>query len=328
MENKKIKILSITIIIFFICAIGLYNHSTTIEPISKTNIFFDTVITIKLYDCDDEALLDEALSLCEVYEEMWSRTIDTSEISQINNANGAPVTVSDETIELLEIGLYYSELSEGAFDLTIAPLSILWDFGTNTTVPDEEDIETAKAQVDYHQIVIEGNEVYLTSPDAMIDVGAIAKGYIADLIKEFLIENGVESALINLGGNVLAIGDNVDDTDFQIGIKEPFDDTGSYITSVSINDQSVVTSGIYERYFEVDDVLYHHILDPDTGYPYDNDLIAVTIISEKSVDGDALSTTCYALGLEKGMELIESLEGIEAIFVTQDMNLHYSFSQE
>ena len=138
------------------------------------------------------------------------------------------------------------------------------------------------------------------------------------------MENGVESAVINLGGNVLCVGSRPDGTPFRVGLQRPFADRNETIATIEVSDLSVVSSGIYERYFEQDGQLYHHILDPATGYPCENNLVAVTILSEESTDGDGLSTTCFALGLEKGMELIESLENVEAMFITEDNELHYS----
>ena len=157
-----------------------------------------------------------------------------------------------------------------------------------------------------------------------IELGAIAKGFIADKLKEYLAGSGVTSGTINLGGNVLCIGKKTDGTPFRIGIQQPFADRNEIITAIKAEDISVVSSGIYERYFKKDGKIYHHILDPSTGYPYNNGLEAITIISKKSTDGDALSTTCFALGLEKGMEFAESLSGVYAVFITEDGEMHYS----
>lgn len=145
-----------------------------------------------------------------------------------------------------------------------------------------------------------------------------------DKMKELLVSKGVKSATINLGGNVLCIGKKTDNTPFRIGIQKPFADRSETIAILDIEDKSVVSSGIYERYFEKDGTFYHHILNPDTGYPYDNHLVSVTIISDQSMDGDGLSTSCFALGLEKGMELINSLPDVHAVFITDDYQLHYS----
>lgn len=306
------------------CCLLLSACSSSREPISKQGFLLDTVIQITLYDTGNESLLDESFAVCEKYEQLLSKTVATSDISRINQAEGKPVTVSDETIALIQKSLTYSELSDGAFDITIAPLSSLWDFKDKKTIPDSQDIEKAKNLVDYHTISISGNTVTLLNPKASIDLGAIAKGYIADKIKDYLVSKNVKSGLINLGGNVLTIGTKPDGSAWNIGIQKPFDEQNAAITSVHLSDESVVTSGVYERYFKQDGVIYHHILDAKTGYPFQNGLLGVTIISEQSVDGDALSTTCFALGLQKGIELIRSLPDIDAIFITDDYQLHDS----
>lgn len=295
--------------------------TTNKDPISKTGIYFDTVITIKLYDSQDAELLEQCFAYCDEFEQLISRTIETSEISKINNSKGNPVTVSDTTIELLEMGKSYSALTHGAFDITIAPLSALWDFKNNPgNVPSNDEIQDALSHVSYENIILSGHTVTLLDPDMAIDLGAIAKGYMADKLKDYLLSEGVESAIIDLGGNILAIGNKPDNSNFTIGIKKPFSD-GEMISTESIHDISVVTSGCYERYFEVDDTIYHHILNTETGYPCDNGLYSVTIFSEKSVDGDALSTSCFALGLEEGVKLIKSLDGVDALFVTDDYEI-------
>lgn len=298
-------------------------HLVTKEPISKTGIYFDTVISIDIYDSNNTSLLEQCFEYCKEFEETVSRTIETSEIYQINHANGNPVEVSDVTLELLQKGVEYGDLTDGKFDITIAPLSELWDFKNNTgTVPSEQDVKEALSHVNYKNIVVDGNRIFLSDPKAAIDLGGIAKGYMADRLKEYLIKEGIESALINLGGNILAIGSKPDGTPFNLGIQKPFEKHGVTITSVKTVDSSVVSSGVYERYFKTDDALYHHILNSKTGFPYNNGLLGVTILSEKSVDGDALSTSCFALGLEDGMKLIQSLDGVDAIFVTDDYQLH------
>lgn len=295
---------------------------TTKEPLSTTGFYFDTVITITLYDSKNEELLNTCFDYCKDYENTVSRTIKTSDISKINHAKGQPVEVSDTTIELVEKGIEFAELTDGAFDITIAPLMELWDIKNNSgNVPSESDITEALSHVNYKNIVIEGNVVTLTDPNAAIDLGGIAKGYIADQLKQYLLSEGVTSAIINLGGNVLTVGEKPDGTPFNIGIQKPFDKQNATITSVSVKDSSVVTSGSYERYFQVDDTIYHHILNTETGYPCNNGLLSVTILSEESIDGDALSTACFALGLDEGRKLIESLDDIDAIFVTQKFEI-------
>lgn len=299
---------------------GCYRNTDTI---SRTGFYFDTVITITLYDCSDETLLDDCMKLAAHYEELFSATRENSDVSRINTAAGTPVTVDSETIALLEQGLYYCDLSDGAFDITIGKLSGLWHFSDNTgSIPAREDISAALATVDYHAVQIDGNQVTLTDPNAAIDLGGIAKGYIADRMKDYLTEQGVTSGHINLGGNVLTLSEKSDHTSYTIGIQKPFAQGSEAYATVRVTDKSVVSSGVYERCFYVDDVLYHHILDTATGYPIHNGLISVSIISEHSIDGDGLSTVCFSLGLEDGMQLIESLPDTEAIFITEDMEAH------
>ena len=295
------------------------------EPLSRSSFLFNTIISIQLFDTQEEAILDYAFQMCEEYEQKFSRTIETSEISQINQANGKPVTVSDDTLTLIQKGIYYSELSDGTFDITIAPLSTLWNFEDNIgTIPDENDIHSASKHVNYKTIQISQNTVTLLDPGAMIDLGGIAKGYIADQLKNYLVSEGVEHAIINLGGNILTIGGHLDGSPYQIAIQKPFAETNTPITSLSVHDKSLVSSGIYERYFELNGQIYHHILNPSTGYPYENDLYGVTIISDSSMEGDVLSTICITKGLKEGIDFIESLasQNIQADFITKDMKIH------
>lgn len=295
------------------------------EALQISGIYFDTVVQIQAWGTSED-VMEHCQELCEYYENLFSATIDTSDISLINQSGGQPVEVSDETAELLEKGIEYGRLSDGCFDITIDSASRLWNFKNNETkqLPDPDALAEAVTHIDYRSINLEGNTVIVSDPEAKIDLGGIAKGYIADRLKEYLESQDVEHALINLGGNMVAVGNRYDGTDFRIGIQKPFEKTGISLAAVSISDCSVVTSGNYERYFEKDGVIYHHILDPDTGYPVQNDLNQVTVISDYSVDGDALSTTCFALGLDEGMDLIRKLDDIEAVFVTKDGEIHKS----
>lgn len=297
------------------------------EPVTKSSFLLNTVVTITLYDTTDASIIDQAFALCEEYEYKISRTIEESQISIMNN-RAPEETVFDleaDMEDLLARSLYYSQISQGAFEMTIAPLSSLWDFtGENPSVPSEEEIQKRLSAVDYHNIVIERGQIKFLSPDTKIDLGAIAKGWIADRLKSFLLEKGVESAVINLGGNVLCVGKKPDGSPFKIGVQKPFEKRNETVGVLDIDGLSVVSSGVYERHFIKDGVNYHHLLDPATGYPFDNGLVSVTIISKESVDGDGLSTTCFALGIEKGIELLDSLPDTYGIFITEDGTLHFS----
>nr|WP_082812224.1 FAD:protein FMN transferase [Clostridium sp. Marseille-P299] len=300
------------------------SKNTSQTPITKTSIKLNTAITITLYDSDDMSIIDACFDLCDDYEEQLSRTIATSEIAKLNESGTTPYQLSETTADLIKKGLEYGKISNGLFDIAIEPLSSLWNFGTSTKRPATEAIEEAVKHVNYENVILEGQTITFKEEGMGIDLGAIAKGYIADRIKDLLLEKGVKSAMINLGGNVLCVGSKPDGSPFNIGIQKPFADRQETIAIMQLSDVSVVSSGIYERYFVEDGITYHHILNPKTGYPIDNNLISVTIISPLSVDGDALSTTVFALGLEDGMELINSIEDTYAIFITDDYKLHYS----
>ena len=290
-----------------------------------SDTLYDTVVKVQILDPVNENVMSGLKSLCQKYNTMFSMYVEGSDIYNINHAQGMPVDVSSDTATLIKKGIYYGDLSNGSFDITIGSVSQLWDFTSGSgTVPDADAIASALSHVNYKNISVSDNTVQLLDPNASIDVGAIAKGYIADRLKEYLISQDVKSAIINLGGNVLCIGGKPDDSSFKIGIQKPFADRSETIAVMDIKDKSVVSSGVYERCFEQDGTLYHHLLNPKTGYPYDNGLIAVTIISDQSVDGDALSTTCFALGLEDGLKLAESLDDVQAFFVTSDYEIHYT----
>lgn len=294
-------------------------------PITDTGFYFDTVVNLTLYDTVDQELTGECFSLMADYETMLSRTREGSDIWNVNHSNGQPTEVSAETAALIETALKYCELSDGVFDITIAPVMDLWDFHETKapSLPEEAMLKEALSHVNYKKVLLEGTTVTLADPKAAIDLGGIAKGYIADQLKEFLLSKGVSSGLIDLGGNILTIGEKPDGQSWRIGIRKPFGETAADIIAIAIvDDQSMVTSGTYERYFEKDGILYHHILNPENGYPADTGLQSVSILSSSSADGDALSTVCFLLGKERGMELIESLDGIEAMFVTEGQHIY------
>jgi thiamine biosynthesis lipoprotein len=328
-QNMRKKICTALIIatLLVILTYVYRNYFSNHEPIAKSGFYFNTIIAIQLNDSTDESLIDDCFELADTYEHYFSRTLEGSDIYQINHAGGDWVTVHNETLELIQAGISYGEMSDGMFDITIGALTELWNIPDNDgVIPAETDIQAAAATVDYRQIQINGNQVSLSNPDAKLDLGGIAKGYAADAMKSYLNENGVTEGFINLGGNVLTLGEKKDGESYRIGIRRPFGEENDAITTVEVSDKSVVTSGSYERYFEKDGRIYHHILDPVSGYPYDNDLNAVTIISDSSMEGDALSTICFALGKEKGMELIDSMPDISAIFIDRDNQLYESSS--
>lgn len=295
------------------------------EPLKTTGFYFDTVISITLYDNKSEKILEHCLELAEHYENLLSPNVEGSDIWNINHGKGSFVMVDDDTLTLLNTALSYAQSSEGLVDPTIGPLSQLWNFGSDNQalIPEKQLIETALTHVNYHSVVIDGSQVMLTDPEAQIDLGFIAKGFIGDKIKEYLLSEGVTSALINLGGNVVILGSKPDGSPFRIGIQKPFDLTGTSALTLDLSDISVVSSGNYERYFEKDGKLYHHILSTGTGYPVESGLMQVTILSPASVDGDALSTLCFAAGYEKAVSLLKNYPDVRAVFITEDGSILY-----
>ena len=301
---------------------------TLTTPESVNGFKLNTFVQIDSYTSVSKNTLNDALNLCDYYENIFSRTKEDSELAKVNS--NQTTSISKELYELISAGLEYAALSNGAFDITIGSVSSLWDFTAESPkVPDSDKIAESLTHVDYTKINVtdngDGTYSIIKPDDVILDLGAVAKGYIADKIKDFLEENGVKRAIINLGGNVLCIGKKTDTDNFGIGVRKPFAANNEVLVALSIDDSSVVSSGNYERYFYADDgTFYHHILNPATGYSYDNDLSDVTILSKDSLTGDCLSTTAFCLGLEDGMKLIESLDGIDAIFVTNEGEIHYS----
>ena len=288
-----------------------------IKKETRVGFYLDTVITLSAYT-DKPELLEKGLKTCGDLEKKLSRTIEGSDVWNINHAEGKTVTVSPETAEILQTALQVSEWSGGAFDITVAPASVLWDFSSGEmNIPSAEALAAAAEKIDYRKVMISGNEV--TLPEGMmIDLGGIAKGYIADAVKKELAEAGIQSAILSFGGNIVSIGLKPDGSPWKVGIQDINEPSGTSMM-ISLNyGGSTVTSGIYERGFTKDGITYHHILSSETGWPVQNELASVTIFSESSMLGDALSTAVFALGTEKGARLIESLENTEALFIARD----------
>ena len=297
------------------------------KEVSDTGFYLDTSCTITIYDIEKdrgEKLIKRSFSLCRKYEDLMSKTVKGSDIYRINHAEGEPVEVSSATLRVIKEGIKMGQVSDGRFDITVGRLTDLWDFDSDDpSVPDQPDIDAALKTIDYKQISIKGNKVSLEDPEAEIDLGGIAKGYIADRITGMLTDAGVKQAIINLGGNVAAIGEKSAGTPWKIGVETPYSNRTKIEGYVEAADQTVVTSGIYERYFKVKGKKYHHILDPDTGYPVENDVLAVTVTGKagSSMKCDGYSTVCLLLGTDRGRKLIEKTPGLEAMFIDKDKDI-------
>ena len=285
-----------------------------------------TSISLTVFGTLDQTVLEKSADLVNHYEDVLTVNRDHSQLMSVNQAAGKfPVQVEASVYQLTKLAVEKSRANFG-FNAAIGPLVKLWHIGfSDAKVPSEQQISERLSLIDPWQIELNDADqsIFLKKAGMEIDLGAIAKGYIADRLKDFLVKKGVNSAIINLGGNVLCIGSKPDGTPFKVGIQKPFADRNETEAVMDITGKSVVSSGIYERCFKQNGKLYHHILNPKTGYPYDNSLISVTIISDQSVDGDALSTTCFALGLEDGLKFAEK-KGVQAVLITEDYELHYT----
>lgn len=296
------------------------------NPIYKKEVLMGTVISVTLYDSNDEHILDKIFNKVRHLESILSINKNGTLVDKINESAGIePVQVDNDTYTIIKKGIEYSTLSNGLFDISIGPIVKLWNIGLpEARVPSQEEINSKLSLVGYSDIELNDkeNSVFLKRKGMMLDLGGIAKGYTADIISNILTEEKVKSAIIDLGGNIFAHGEKINGDDWNVGIQNPLSDRGDIIGSIKVKNKSVVTSGIYERYLEKDGVKYHHILSPKTGYPYNNEIAGITIISDKSVDGDALSTSVFAMGIDEGIKFVNTQPEIDAIFVTKDNKVY------
>ena len=298
------------------------------EKVSSSEFIMDTIVKIEVYGVDADKVIKKSFARLREIESKMSRSLEKSDVSRINkNAGDKWVKVDEDSFEVIEKAIHYAELTEGDFDPSIGPLVSLWNIGNpEQKVPSEEEIKKAKSLVNYNFIKTDkkNNKIKLAKEGMKIDLGAIAKGYAADEVRDIIDDYNIENAIITLGGNILVIGDKKDGTEWKIGIQDPRKSRGSVMASLNLKDETVVTSGNYERYFEKDGIIYHHILDPETGKPSRNNLLSVSIIAKDSIDADALSTSAFIMGKEKGMKMIEDLDDTEAIFIRDDLKVFIS----
>ncbi len=316
------KIRSISALLIILTVIFISCKDSSMKPYSVTHFALGTVCTITLYEELNDFEFDEAFEIIDGIEDRMSPVITGSELDKINsNAGIQPVQVSADTYFVIKEGIRYAGLKGSKFDISIGPLVNLWGIGTEyQNVPEPEHIDNVIPLIGSEYITLNNSNrtVFLEKKGMAIDLGGIAKGYAADAVRDFLLERGFTRGIINLGGNVLTFGSKAPGTPWRIGIQDPIDSNGNYIGILEIGEYAVVTSGIYERYFEKDGKRYHHILDPDSGYPVENELLSITIVTNKGITADAYSTVVFSEGLEKGIELLESIEDMEGIFITKE----------
>ncbi|WP_440961622.1 FAD:protein FMN transferase [Paenibacillus nitricinens] len=299
------------------------------KSLSQTFYIYDTVVNIKVFGATvEQKNMDDIQHMLERMDMELSRTKEGGETYAINQAAGKEaVVVSDETMDVIKQSIQYAKEMDGLFDPTIGPLIDLWNIGSGgDKVPPQADIDKAKSLTNYKDVEIDeaAKTVKLMKENMVLDLGGIGKGYAADRIADYLKEQGLNSAMINLGGSsIIALGKKPNGTEWNIGLQDPDQSRGTQLGTIKISDEVIDASGVYERYFMQDNVRYHHILDPRTGYPSQNGLKSLTIMSPNATDADALSTGVFLMGIEEGMKYLEALpEGVEAFFITDDNKIY------
>lgn len=315
-----IIILAILILVF---ATGDYERS----PIIKCSYALGTIINLRVSSNKKaEEAIEKAIEKLNNIDDKMSVFKEDSEISRINLKAGiSSEHVSKDTYFVLKKAIEYSKILEGAFDPTIRPIVALWNIGIKQDIiPKESEIEDKLNLVNYNDIILNETDcsIMLKHKKQALDVGGIAKGFAADEVRDIFYKYNIKSALIDLGGNIFALGSKEDGLPWKVGIQNPFEPRGEYVGILNVRNKSIVTSGNYERYFMKDGKRFHHIIDPKTGYPSESKIISSTIISDNSIDGDGLSTGVYIIGLEKALKIIESINGVDAIFITEGKRIY------
>lgn len=311
---KKTAFVSVIIIAAALVAFLFYDGAINKE-ITSDFFVMNTYATAKLKGAESDEAAEEIRSLTEKLDtEILSRTSGNSVVSLLNENGGGD---AEKIIGYLDILSDVCKKSGGAFDFTLGAVSELWNFGSDPVLPDEAVIREALSHTGYEKMMFDGNELIYGDKSAVIDFGATGKGIALDEIRNVLSEKNIKRAVVSVGGSILLMGDK----EFTVGIRNPEGNSGSYIAKLRVPESCVSTSGSYEQQFEANGRKYHHILDPETGYPVNNGLLSVTIISESGILSDALSTACFVLGYEKGKELAAAY-GCGAVFVTEDKKVY------
>ncbi len=319
---RKFFIVANLILLWILC--GCSDSKNDIMT-SKDGFMLDTLVSIKLYGEDNYKVLEDSFDKISEFDDILNLHREGSDLYNIKfREPNSKVVVSEVTLDILTESIYYFDITNGMFDITLGPLIELWSESKELVeVPTQSDVLQKLNLSGIDEIVLDEKKLSVALGNNMfLDLGGIAKGYIADEIKSYLLVQGIESAIIDLGGNINIIGSKPDNSDYGIGIRNPFGNASEYLGVLNISDTSIVTSGDYERYYEVDGEKYHHIIDPTTGFPVENELKSVAIVSENSMQADVFSTAVFLMGLTEGYNFIENIDGADAIFVTKDKKIY------
>lgn len=320
-------------IIIFIIAVSLISLAAFLcryinekKEIVTSTFSLGTIVKITLFGNKNKMIINKSFDIISKIDDELSAFKPESFVSKISEKSGKePQVVNCDTVYLIEKSKEYCKIYDGAFDITGRPVIKLWegciDYGI---YPDKKDIDKALELVNYNDIILNKDElsVMLKKEGQSIDLGGIAKGFAADKIAIFLKNNNVNNALIDLGGNVFALGRNIDNSLWKVGIQNPFSDRGDIIGILRVENKSVVTSGSYQKFIEMNGKKIHHIIDMKSGFVADSEIVSVTIISDYSIDGDGLSTGAFIVGVAKAIEIIEGIKNVDAIFITKDKKVY------
>lgn len=325
--KRIISLIIITIFITSLCACGCDYDGPIIY--TKTSIYFDTPCTITVYDYDNDDIdiydtIDEGFVLLGKLEKVFDKNDKKSDVYKLNHSNGKFVKVDDNLLKVIKYAKSFSKNNNDSFNVCLGSVIDLWGIDTeHPRVPADKEIKNALKSVDFNSIKIKGKKVKLKNKDTCLDFGAIAKGFATDALKKFLVKERITSGIIDLGGNITTIGSK-DGGNFKIGIQKPFGKKGQRSYIVECRNKSLSTAGIYERYFKQRGKLYPHIINPLTGYPISTDLYSVTVIGDKSITTDTLSTALIVSGLKDGIKKVNKLDDIDAIFIDKYQKVHLS----
>lgn len=325
MKSQKLMIIITILLLITACS----NNHNKKDPLKASYNGMGTIADFIIFGEETLAAegFEKAKKIMIDIENKMSLNIEDSEINKINlQAGKDKVVVSEDTFNVISRGLYFSELTNGSYDISIGPITKLWNIGKNDErVPSNEEIIEKLPLVDYNKIIvdIEEKSVFLEKEGMELDLGSIAKGYAADKIISTFKDMGIENALINIGGNIKVLGKNPQrNRSWMVGLRNPRDARGSHFATIKLDSgKTVVTSGDYERFFIKEGIRYHHIFDGNIGRPSKSDIIGVSIIAENSIDADGLSTSVFLLGSKKGLNLIEQMDSVEAVLVTKNLKL-------
>lgn len=299
------------------------------EPTSRTETMLHTVVQMQVYHEDVDDILQEAVDYMAEMEALLSTSVEGSDVYRINEMAGKePVEVHPETMEIIKRSIEIAEESDGLFDISIGALTNLWQIGSESArVPEDEEIEEAIKLINYEDIILDEEKmtIMLAEEGMALELGGISKGYIGSGVAELFHEHNITTAIINLGGNVVVMGTSpTNEEGWNVGVQDPDEVRGEIVGTQRVINAAIVTSGIYERYLEVDGVKYHHIMDPRTGYPLDNDISGVTVFAPTSFDGDSYSTALFLMGIEEGIDFINAKDGFEVAYIDKDGGVHLS----